>query len=166
MSWSEWNFRVLFGWAILSIFSTPEQSGSLRTDGGWILYFTDQAGLWFFGHYWPTAGWTGLDLFLLGCLVWPWRGSCGHAPGAFQRVSLLVGPSGETPVDTEYYQRQVRGRLAGRKANDLILQFPVGAARVQPDWGQGTRIDRHALWVKPGSPWRYRPHPPRGAGEM
>ena len=164
--WSEWNFRVLFGWAILSIFSTPEQSGSLRTDGGWILYFTDQAGLWFFGHYWPTAGWTGLDLFLLGCLVWPWRGSCGHAPGAFQRVSLLVGPSGETPVDTEYYQRQVRGRLAGRKANDLILQFPVGAARVQPDWGQGTRIDRHALWVKPGSPWRYRPHPPRGAGEM
>ena len=102
-----------------------------------------------------------------------WGASCGPGvgpvdmrPGAFQRVSLLVGPSGETPVDTEYYQRQVRGRLAGRKANDLILQFPVGAARVQPDWGQGTRIDRHALWVKPGSPWRYRPHPPRGAGEM
>ena len=47
--WSEWNFRVLFGWATLSIFSTPEQSGSLRTDGGWILYFTDQAGLWLFG---------------------------------------------------------------------------------------------------------------------
>ena len=67
--WSEWNFRVLFGWATLSIFSTPDQPGSLRTDGGWILYFTDQAGLWLFGHYWPTVGWTGLGLFTLGCLV-------------------------------------------------------------------------------------------------
>ena len=53
-------------------------------------------------------------------------------------------------MDTEYYQRQVRGRRAGRQANDLVLQFPVGAARIQPDWGQRTRIDRHGLWVKPG----------------
>ena len=68
---------------------------------------------------------------------------------AFQRVSL-VGPNGGTRVDTEHYQRQVRGRGAGRKVKDLILQFPIGAARIQPDWGQRTRIDRHGLWVKPG----------------
>ena len=45
--------------------------------------------------------------------------------GAFQRVSL-VGPSGGTPVDTEYYQRQVRGRGAGRKANDPHPPVPSG----------------------------------------
>ena len=28
--------------------------------------------------------------------------------------------------------------------------FRVGAARIQPDWSQRSRIDRHGLWVKPG----------------
>ena len=119
------------------------QPGSLRTDGGWILYFTDQAGLWLFGYCWPTVGWTGLGLFTLGCLValaWVLRtcekwcsclGCCCRrnrpaalppvvdaalphlpvtpSPAACQRVSL-VGRNGGTPVDTEYYQCQVRGR--------------------------------------------------------
>ena len=31
--WSEWTFRVLSGWSTRSIFSTPEQTGSLRTEG-------------------------------------------------------------------------------------------------------------------------------------
>ena len=67
------------------------------------------------------------------------------APAAFQRVAL-AGPGGGAPVDTEYYQRQVRGRGAGRQPHDLILQFPAGAARVQPDWSNRTHVDRH---VKP-----------------
>ena len=112
----------------------------------------------------PTVGWTGLGLFtrqrhaknvVLAWVVVVGDTAALHhlpvtpSPAAFQRVSL-VGPNGATPVDTEYYQLQVRGRGAGRKANDLVLQFPVGAARIQPDWGQRTRIDRHGLWVKPG----------------
>ena len=33
--WGEWNFRVLLGWTNLMVFSTPEQKGSLGTEGGW-----------------------------------------------------------------------------------------------------------------------------------
>ena len=70
-------------------------------------------------------------------------------PPAYSSVAL-VGPGCSTPVDTEYYQRKVRGRGAGRRAHDLVLQFSNGAVRLQPDWSQRTRVDRHGLWIKPG----------------
>ena len=71
------------------------------------------------------------------------------APAAYATVTL-VGPGSSTPVDTEYFQRQVRGRGTGRRPHDLVLRFPQGAVRMQPDWTHRTRIDRHGLWVKPG----------------
>ena len=70
-------------------------------------------------------------------------------PAAYAPVTL-VGPGSSTSVDTEYYQRQVRGRGAGRRPHDLVLRFPQGAVRMQPDWTHRTRIDRHGLWIKPG----------------
>ena len=54
--WSEWNFKVLFGWTKIAVFSTPETRGSLGTDGGWALYFVDKFGVLFFGRCWPMAG--------------------------------------------------------------------------------------------------------------
>ena len=70
-------------------------------------------------------------------------------PPAYSSVAL-VGPGCSTPVDTEYYQRKVRGRGAGRRPHDLVLQFSNGAVRLQPDWSQRIRVDRHGLWIKPG----------------
>ena len=60
-------------------------------------------------------------------------------PPAYSSVGF-VGPGCATPVDTEYYQRKVRGRGAGRRPHDLVLQFPQRAVRLQPDWSQRTRV--------------------------
>ena len=71
--WGEWNFRVLLGWTNLMVFSTPEQKGSLGTEGGWALYLLDKMGVISFGHYWPVAGWTALATLVIGlltALVW------------------------------------------------------------------------------------------------
>ena len=71
--WGEWNFRVLLGWTNLMVFSTPEQKGSLGTDGGWALYLLDKVGVISFGRYWPVAGWTALATLVIGlltALVW------------------------------------------------------------------------------------------------
>ena len=57
------------------------------------------------------------------------------APAAYAPVTL-VGPGSSTAVDTEYFQRQVRGRGTGRRPHDLVLRFPQGAVRMQPDWTQ------------------------------
>ena len=164
--WSEWNFKVLFGWTKIAVFSTPETRGSLGTD--------DKFGVLFSGRYWPMAGWTALlalGILLFTVLAWSLRTCerwicCGGAccqrckrastqalDPAVQRLPVtptpssystvrLVEPGCSTPVDTEYFQRQVRG--------PHVLRFPVGAARIQPDWSQRSRIDRHGLWVKPG----------------
>ena len=162
--WGEWKFKVLFGWTKIAVFSTPEIRGSLGTDGGWALYFVDKVGVLCFGQYWPLAGWTTLERWI--CC----GGACCHrctrappqvldpavqrlpvtpAPSSYSTVQL-VGPGCSTPVDTEYFQRQVRGRGAGRRPHALVLRFPAGAARIQPDWSQRSCIDRHGLWVKPG----------------
>ena len=79
------------------------------------------------------------------------------APAAYAPVTL-VGPGSSTPVDTEYFQRQVRGRGTGRRPHDLVLRFPQGAVRMQPDWTHRTRIDRHGLWIKPTTRME-PPHP-------
>ena len=180
--WGEWNFRVLLGWTNLMVFSTPEQKGSLGTEGGWALYLLDKVGVISFGRYWPVAGWTALATLMIGlltALVWSLKAcekwfccGCGcrrrgvregaqavdpalrHLPVTATPTTYapvtLVGPGSSTPVDTEYFQRQVRGRGAGRRPHDLVLRFPQGAVRMQPDWTHRTRIDRHGLWIKPG----------------
>ncbi|CAE7889472.1 LCP2 [Symbiodinium sp. KB8] len=67
--WGEWNFRVLLGWTNLMVFSTPEQKGSLGTEGGWALYLLDKVGVISFGRYWPVAGWTALATLMIGLLT-------------------------------------------------------------------------------------------------
>ena len=58
--------------------------------------------------------------------LWVWilhSGTCQRpVPPAYSSVAF-VGPGCATPVDTEYYQRKVRGRGAGRRPHDLVLQF-------------------------------------------
>ena len=57
----------------------------------------------------------------------------------------LAGPEAPRAVDTEFYQRKIRGRGAGRKPNDI--EMDQGAARLQPSWDGGSRIDRTGLLV-------------------
>ena len=63
-------------------------------------------------------------------------------------VSLeLTGPDAPRAVDTEYYQRKIRGRGIGRKPHDVVVKLDQGAARLQPTWDGGSRIDRTRLLV-------------------
>ena len=63
-------------------------------------------------------------------------------------VSLeLTGPDAPRAVDTEYYQRKIRGRGVGRKPHDVVVKLDQGAARLQPTWDGGSRIDRTGLLV-------------------
>ena len=63
-------------------------------------------------------------------------------------VSLeLTGPDAPMAVDTEYYQRKIRGRGVGRKPHDVVIKLDQRAARLQPTWDGGSRIDRTGLLV-------------------
>ena len=46
-------------------FSTGDQEGALRQDGGWVLYLVDQTGLWSFGDWWPAVGWVVLTAIVV-----------------------------------------------------------------------------------------------------
>ena len=59
----------------------------------------------------------------------------------------FAGPDATRAADTEFYQRKIRGMGAGRKPNDVLIKMPAGAARLQPDWEGGSRIDRTGLTV-------------------
>ena len=60
----------------------------------------------------------------------------------------FAGPDAARAADTEFFQRRIRGRGAGRKPNDVLVKMPAGAARLQPDWEGGSRIDRTGLTVR------------------
>ena len=60
----------------------------------------------------------------------------------------FAGPDATRAADTEVFQRKNRGRGAGRKPNDVLIKMVVGAARLQPDWEGGSRIDRTGLTVR------------------
>ena len=67
----------------------------------------------------------------------------------FQRL-VLTGPAGVRAADTEFYQREVRGRGTNQKPNDLVVVMDAGVARLQLDPERRERIDRHGLlWVHP-----------------
>ena len=59
----------------------------------------------------------------------------------------LTGPDAPRAVDTEYYQRKIRGRGVGRKPRDVVIKLDQGAARLQLTWDGGSRIDRTGLLV-------------------
>lgn len=56
-----------------SWFSTPEGTGRLGRDAGWIGYFVDSVGVAAFGAWWCYAAWTGIGagaIILLGLLAY------------------------------------------------------------------------------------------------
>ena len=49
------GFR-LFAWVgAACVFSTPEHGGSLKSQGGWILFIMDTCDVWMFGNWWQAA---------------------------------------------------------------------------------------------------------------
>ena len=55
------------------VFSTPEEGGSLKTQGGWLLFIMDTCGVWMFGTWWPTVGTLTclvIAVCLLGATAW------------------------------------------------------------------------------------------------
>ena len=52
----------------------------------------------------------------------------------------FAGPDAARAADTEFFQKRIRGRGAGRKPNDVLVKIP--------DWEGGSRIDRTGLTVR------------------
>ena len=50
-------------------------------------------------------------------------------------------------ADTDYFQREVRGRGLNRRPHDLVMVLETGVARLQLDPERRSRVDRHGLWV-------------------
>ena len=63
------------------------------------------------------------------------------------KALTLTGPTGVRAVDTEFYNKGVRGRGINRKPHDLVVVLDTGVARLQVDQERRSRIDRHGLWV-------------------
>ena len=66
---------------------------------------------------------------------------------AVTSVLVLTGPGGVRAADTDYFQREVRGRGLNRRPHDLVVVLETGVARLQLDPERRSRIDRHGLWV-------------------
>ena len=168
LSWGWWSVSLLVEWAVGRVFSTRSHPGSASTRGGWAGYVIDRSGLWMFGNFWPAVGalvglaWALRTLRQVCCCCCrrgehpPVEG--GAPPGAVPAprvaadlpslavakgfVSLeLTGPDAPRAVDTEYYQRKIRGRGVGRKPHDVVVKLDQGA------WDGGSRIDRTGLLV-------------------
>ena len=159
------------------MFSTPEEGGSLRAHGGWILFIMDSCGVWMFGSWWPVIGTSSCAatfICLMGLTAWSlqvlsrlwccqclragcrrlWTGDAGpehefeETPAVRGfRALTLTGPSGVTAADTEFYSKGVRGRGINRKPHDLVVVLDSEVARLQLDQERRGRIDRHGLWV-------------------
>ena len=146
-------------------------------NGGWLLFLVDACGVWMFGDWWPTVATccclvVMLLLVVIALLIlhlvsrtWCCRcmgclcRRCCKRPQAvdlpetpvtqgFQRL-VLTGPAGVRAADTEFYQREVRGRGTNQKPNDLVVVMDAGVTRLQLDPERRERIDRHGLWVHP-----------------
>ena len=75
----------------------------------------------------------------------------------------FAGPDATRAADTEFFQRRIRGRGAGRKPNDVLVKMPAGAARLQPDWERCASKDARgsgALATRLGRRLPYRPDRP------
>ncbi|CAE8601345.1 unnamed protein product, partial [Polarella glacialis] len=147
--WIAWDFSAVLE---KSWFSKRSSSGTMRTEGGWILYLLDASGTTAFGDFWPTVA--GGVLVLLGLVIYALsRQPVDDLPEApamsgYVRVDW-AGPATSRDTDSEYFSRQVKGRGSQRRQNDLLVIANQQAARVQGDTSaQWARIDRHGLAVK------------------
>ena len=143
-----------------AIASTPGSGGSLSLNGGWLLFLVDACGVWMFGDWWPTVA-TGCCLVVMlaphhHCALDPSLGEphlvlpcLGCLRRRCCRRSSSVDLAGVRAADTEFYQREVRGRGTNRRPHDLVVVMDAGVVRLQLDPERRTRIDRHGLWVHP-----------------
>ena len=81
-----WSFTWAAG-GFAEWFSTEDRPGRLQQDGGWLLYFIDNAGVKLFGLAWPLtacvsmftflAGLVGLCAYSIQVVTAPFRWACG-----------------------------------------------------------------------------------------
>ena len=176
--WGFSEFRFdLYSWIGPAWFSTPGQAGSLSSTGGWGLYALDKIGVLACGDFWPWVGWgvlivlgTVISLLilyvavsvrrpvrtLLTCCCRQTRAVATEvgeflpelrARGTYESLAFR-GPSTQSGVDSEFFQRGVKGRGSERKLNDLVVSLDEQIARIKPDGDHWARVDRHGLWVK------------------
>ena len=158
------------------MFSTPEEGGSLKSQG-WVAAFhcghLRSLDVWQLVAHWATAC-LALAICLLGLTAWSlqvlshlWCCQCMRAgcrrllmgeaapDHQFEETPLvrgfkalpLTGPTGVRAVDTEFYNKGVRGRGINRKPHDLVIVLDSGVARLQVDQERRSRIDRHGIWI-------------------
>ena len=105
----------------------------------------------------PAAFFAAVACAGAGCLPTEWvhRPAPSHPalpltslPWRSQKGLELTRPDAPRAVDTEYYQRKIRGRGVGRKPHDVLVKLDQGAAQLQPAWDGGSRIDRRGLLVR------------------
>ena len=144
-----------------SWFSTPEGTGRLGRDAGWIGYFIDSLGVAAFGSWWAYAAWVGIgigSIILLGLLAWgPIRCCCRRGgdesaplpegPPLARNVEWR-GPATGWPAGTRYLQEKLKGRGSRRRLNDVLVRVNGQVARLQQDESSQRRIDTHGLKVK------------------
>ena len=167
----------LKSWFGRAWFSTPTMPGQLSTTGGWGLYFLDKLGVLACGSFWPWVGWSAvialaiffaiLSIIVIGTICRPIRSFCTcccqqtravarevgeflpelHVGGSYETLSLR-GPSTREGVDSNFYQRGIKGRGSERKPNDVVVLMQDQAARIKPEGDHWARVDRYGLWVR------------------
>ena len=164
-------------WIGPSWFSTPQTAGTLSSSGGWGLYFLDKIGVLTCGDFWPWVAWGGLlllftvgailILYVLTVICRPCKHFCTcccrqtrvvaqevgellpelRLGGTYERLEVK-GPASRAGVDTEFFQRGVKGRGSERKPNDVAVILEGQIARLKVDGDHWARVDRHGLWVR------------------
>ena len=164
-------------WIGSSWFSTPTAPGTLSSSGGWGLYFLDQLGVWTCGDFWPWVARCLLSaivvlgailiLYLLLVICRPCQAFCKCCcrqtravakevgellpelrPGGTYEKLDIRGPASSGGVDSEFYQRGVKGRGSERKPNDVAVVVNDQIARLKVDGDHWARVDRYGLWVR------------------
>ena len=167
----------LRSWIGPSWFSTHSTPGILSSSGGWGLYLVDRLGLMACGDFWPWVakfclgclmlGMGCTTLYLLVMIGKPFHAFCTcccrqtravarevgeflpelNVGGTYEKLDLR-GPSSGGGVDSEFYQRGVKGRGSERKPNDVAVLLQDQIARLKVDGDHWARVDRHGLWVR------------------
>ncbi|CAE8678476.1 unnamed protein product, partial [Polarella glacialis] len=166
--WIAWDFSAVLG---KSWFSTRSSSGTMRTEGGWILYLLDASGTTAFGDFWPTVaggvlvllglGVTGLVIYALKAVTWPCRimakllGTCCCCP---RRSRQPVDDLPEAPAMSGYVRVEWAGPATGRDTDSEYFSRQVkgrGSQRRQNDLlvivnqqAARVQVDTSAQWAR------------------
>ena len=138
------------------------------------MYFLDSFGVLTCGEFWPWIAWgvlgllaitlSVLGLYVVASVCRPFRLLCKcccrqtravaqevgeflpelQVGGSYEALRLR-GPHTRDGVDSEFFQRSVKGRGSERKPNDVVVLLDEQAARLRPDCDHWPRVDRHGL---------------------